>query len=294
MDELTVPSFAKINLVLRVLGRRPDGYHELETIFQTISLHDTLRFRFRPSGSFGLSLEADSPEVPLDQRNLVYKSCLAFHERFPLRCSIEITLQKRIPVESGLGGGSSNAACTLLALSRYCGEPSDTQALVEIAGRLGADVPFFLHGGTALGTGRGDVVEQLSDTPPLPVLIVRPPVSCSTAEIYRKYDEAGLLTAPRNSIKILVRPESLSDLYSHIENDLEKVVFSLYPEFDSIKKRLLDTGAAAAALSGSGSALFGLFRTAEDIEKASHNFPESYQCRFVSRDEYGKAMSNEQ
>ena len=293
MQEFQLPAFAKINLILRVLKLRRDGYHELESLFQTLELHDTLSFRFAPSNHFHVSLDVQDSPIPSDGTNLIYKACRAYHELHPLQHRVEVSIEKRIPVESGLGGGSSNAAATLIALSRLYGWPLGRAKLLAIARKLGADVPFFLYGGTAFGEGRGDRISPWPDFfPGTPALLVLPGVSCSTAVIYRKFDEAGLLTAGRNSIKILLdqRPESLRDFVSHFENDLEKVVFAQYPELDSTKKRLKEQGAAAALLTGSGSALFGLFADSVDRDRASGVFPASVSTRFLSRREYRERL----
>lgn len=283
---ITLPSFAKINLVLRVLGKFPDGYHRLETVFQTIEMHDLLKFVFSPSDRMEIHLQMDHPHVATDSSNLIYRACVAFDRICPVKARIFASVRKRIPPQSGLGGGSSNAAATLIAVSRYLGWPLDQRQLADVASGLGADVPFFLCGGTALGTERGDRIQSLHDATPYQVLLVHPDVVCSTAAIYRKFDEQGALTARTNSIKILAdqRPESQGDFVPLIENDLEKVVFTLYPELDSIKKKLLGSGAVAAALTGSGSALFGLF--AGDHEAVAVEFPTATVTRFVPRSEY--------
>ncbi|HSP06035.1 MAG TPA: 4-(cytidine 5'-diphospho)-2-C-methyl-D-erythritol kinase [Acidobacteriota bacterium] len=293
MHHFSLPSFAKVNLILRIVNRRRDGYHSLQTLFQSLDLHDTLAFRFAPSHHFHVALDVQDSPIPSDGTNLIYKACRSFHEHHPLQHRVEVSIEKKIPVESGLGGGSSNAAVTLIALSRLYGWPLGRRTLLSIARQLGADVPFFLYGGSALGTARGDQISPLPDLwPETPVLLALPGVTCSTAVIYRKYDEAGLLTAGRNSIKILLdqRPESLRDFVSHFENDLEKVVFALYPELDSTKKRLVEQGAAAALLTGSGSALFGLFEEAADRDRASGAFPANVSTRFLSRREYRERL----
>lgn len=289
MQDFEIPAFAKINLILRITGLRRDGYHSLETVFQTLDLHDTLAFHFTPSNFFHVSLDVQDGQIPADGTNLIYRACKAFHEAHALKHRVEVSIRKRIPIESGLGGGSSNAAATLLALSRLYGYPLSRRQLLPIARSLGADVPFFLYGGTGFGTARGDQIKPLQDWfPETPLLLVTPAVSCSTAVIYRNFDEAGLLTAGRNSIKILLnrRRESLRDFVPKFENDLERVVFSLYPELDSIKKRLKETGAIVALLTGSGSALFGLFADAAERDRALGAFPASIATRFVSRQEY--------
>ena len=292
MSELTLPSFAKINLMLHVLGSLPGGYHSLDTIFQTLELHDMLTFRFKTSSAFEFDLVTGLSGLPCDQTNLIFKACDAFHKIHPIQARVEVKLQKNIPVGTGLGGGSSNAAVTLIALSRYFNWPLDRQELLQTAQHIGSDVPFFLYGGTARGEGRGDKIAPLADAIRQEVLVVHPGFTCSTAEIYRKFDEAGLLTEKPNFIKILsdLRPESYRTIVSQIGNDLEPVVFALYPELDSIKKRLLDTGAVSAALTGSGSAVYGLFEKAADLEKAAQQFPARYKTHFLNRTEYERRV----
>ncbi len=284
LAELTLPSFAKINLVLRVLNRRRDGYHSLETIFQTIGLHDVLTFRFFKSSRLHMVLDMGDSAVPADSLNLIWKACHVFNEEHPVRCKIEIAVRKQIPAESGLGGGSSNAAVTMIALSRFLGWPLNRRKLGTLARKLGADVPFFLHGGTALGRGRGDRITQMEDWPSLHTLIVCPDVRCSTAEVYRKVDDAGF--QKKRSFLNYQRPKSTKQLAARIENDLEPVVFALYPELSSIKQNLYEFGAVAASMTGSGSTIFGLFTNEADLERASRQFPESSRTRFVSAAEY--------
>ncbi len=292
MTELTLPSFAKINLMLRVLGRQTDGYHNVDTILQSIELHDTLSFHFTKGGHFEVVLDTGSSGLPADQTNLVFLACEAFNKVHPIPARVEVKIEKHIPMSSGLGGGSSNAAVTLIALSRYLNWPIDRTRLLKLASGLGSDVPFFLYGGTARGTGRGEEIDSVVEASNQRVLVIYPGFSCSTAEIYRKFDEAPLLTENTNFIKITndLKPESYRAIVSQIGNDLEKVVFALYPELDSIKKRLLETGAVAAALTGSGSALFGLFSSASDLEKAAQQFPDRYQTQFLNRSDYERRL----
>jgi 4-diphosphocytidyl-2-C-methyl-D-erythritol kinase len=288
MNELVLPSFAKINLVLRVTGKRRDGYHNLETVFQTVDLHDTLTFRFEPSSHFYLVLDVGRSEIPPDSSNLIYKAAHLFQEAHPVPVRMEVSIEKRIPLQAGLGGGSSNAAVTLIALSRYFNWPLKRTKLLQLARELGADVPFFLTGGTAFGSMRGDRIKKLPDWPSQNLLLVHSALSCSTPAIFRTFDDAGLLTQKHDSIKILFdhRPESLRDLVSLIKNDLEQVVFALYPELDSIKKKIAGTGAVTVSLTGSGSSLFGIYDSAEGLEQAAKQFPFCNRARFVARKEY--------
>ena len=181
-EKLTVPAFAKINLGLRVLGRRPDGYHEISTVFQTISLHDTLTFETAPGGQ--LELVCTDTEIPSDETNLVLRAASALRERFGVTSGARVGLEKVIPAGGGLGGGSSDAAITLAALATLWGVETDAGELAEIGSRLGADVPFFLTGGTALGTGTGTDIRPLADAPKMHLCVVTPDVRVSTAEAY--------------------------------------------------------------------------------------------------------------
>jgi 4-diphosphocytidyl-2-C-methyl-D-erythritol kinase len=288
MVQLLLPSFAKINLILRVLGKRRDGYHSLETIYQTVDLHDDLTFRFHPDDHFHLVLNVGESEIPPDDSNLIYKACHLFHSVYPFSARVEVDIFKRIPLQAGLGGGSSNAAVTLIALSRYFGWPLTRAKLLSLARKLGSDVPFFLYGGTALGTGRGEKITKLNDWPAPPVLLIHSKIPCSTPAIYGAFDEANLLTHGRDSIKIHLdpRPESLREFVSLIENDLEQIVFAQYPELDSIKKSMRELGAVAVSLTGSGSSLFALFDSVEDRDRAAAQFSNCTSARFVNRAEY--------
>jgi 4-diphosphocytidyl-2-C-methyl-D-erythritol kinase len=250
---------AKVNLDLRVLGTRTDAFHELRTVFQTIELHDTLRFAQR-RGAF--TLKCRTPGIPLDESNLVWRAAAGLWKALgndgEPRDTV-ITIQKVIPVLAGLGGGSADAAAALKALARLWGGAPVT-LLREVAATIGADVAFFLSGGTALGLGRGEEIYPLVDLPPHWIVIARPPFGVSTAEAYSWYDEdrtAGL-KEPR---EIQVLPVPWPSRAAQMINDLEPPVVRRHPEISALKTALRDAGAVAAAMSGSGSAVFGLFRS---------------------------------
>ena len=256
---LTVRAHAKVNLDLRVFGTRPDGYHELRTVFQSIELHDTLTCSERP-GAFAITSRAAS--MPLDSSNLVWKAAAALWKvlgRPGEPCDTLVTIDKVIPMEAGLGGGSADAAASLLAFARLWGG-APVSLLREVAASIGSDIPFFLSGGTALGLGRGEEIYPLVDLPVHWVVIVRPAFGVSTAEAYSWYDEdrtAGL-KEPR---EFQVLPVPWPSRAAQMVNDLEPPVMRRHPEIMDIKAALKDGGAVAASMSGSGSAVFGLFRT---------------------------------
>lgn len=267
--KLTVRAHAKVNLDLRVLGVRPDGYHELRTVFQSIELHDTLVCTERP-GPFTLKCRVAS--VPLDASNLIWKAAAALWKALGRAGDVTDTvvqIDKQIPIEAGLGGGSTDAAAALLALARLWGGAPLT-LLREVGVTIGADVPFFLAGGTALGLGRGEEIYPLVDMPPHFVAIVRPPFGVSTAEAYAWYDEdraAGL----REQHEWQLMPVPWPSRAAQMVNDLEAPVVRRHPEITTLKAQLKEGGAVAAAMSGSGSAVFGLFRSrgaAERVVKA--------------------------
>jgi 4-diphosphocytidyl-2-C-methyl-D-erythritol kinase len=263
---VTVRAHAKVNLDLRVLGIRPDGYHELRTVFQTIELHDTLTCAEAP-GPF--TLKCRTPAVPLDASNLIWKSAAALWTALGRAGDVRdttIAIDKRIPLQAGLGGGSADAAATLVALARLWGGAPMT-LLREVGATIGADIPFFLSGGTALGLGRGEEIYPLVDLPPHFVVIVRPPFGVSTAEAYAWYDEdraAGL----RDVRELQLLPVPWPSRAAQMINDLEPPVVRRHPEISSLKAQLRELGAVAAAMSGSGSAVFGLFRSRAAAERA--------------------------
>jgi 4-diphosphocytidyl-2-C-methyl-D-erythritol kinase len=286
--KLTVRAHAKVNLDLRVLGVRADGYHELRTVFQTIELHDTLTCSEKP-GPF--TLKCRTPGVPLDSSNLVWKAAAALWTALGRAGEIRdalVQIEKKIPVESGLGGGSADAAAALMALGRLWGGAPIT-LLREVGATIGADVPFFLSGGTALGLGRGEEIYPLVDLPPHFVVIVRPPFGVSTAEAYSWYDE-DRTEGYRENREFQQLPVPWPSRAAQMINDLESPVLRRHQEIGVLKTQLREAGAMAAAMSGSGSAVFGLFRSRVAAERAvkplSKNGAKALVTRTVSRAEH--------
>ncbi len=262
---LSVRAHAKVNLDLRVFGVREDGYHELRTVFQSIELHDVLTCAERP-GPF--LLKSRSTAIPLDQSNLVWKAAAALWNvlgRAGDPTDTIVTIEKHVPLEAGLGGGSADAAASLLALARLWGGAPLT-LLREVASGIGSDVPFFLSGGTALGLGRGEEIYPLVDLPGHWVVLVRPAFGVSTREAYSWYDEdrAAGLKEPR---ELQILPVPWPSRAAQMVNDLEPPVMRRHPEIADIKAALKAGGAVAASMSGSGSAVFGLFRSRTAAER---------------------------
>jgi 4-diphosphocytidyl-2-C-methyl-D-erythritol kinase len=263
---LAIRAHAKVNLDLRVLGTRADGYHELRTVLQSIELHDTLTCVERP-GAFALKCRVSG--VPLDDSNLVWRAAAALWQALGRAGDPQdtvVTIDKRIPMQAGLGGGSGDAAAALLALARLWGGAPVT-LLREVASRIGADVPFFLSGGTALGLGRGEEIYPLVDLPPHWIVVVRPPFGVSTAEAYAWYDEdrtAGV-KEPR---ELQILPVPWPSRAAQMINDLEVPVVRRHPEIGTLKVALREAGAVASVMSGSGSAVYGLFRSRAAADRA--------------------------
>src|ERR1700722_3363991 len=298
MKSVHVPAYAKVNLRLDVPGRRADGYHELRTIFQAISLHDTLVLQTKREPGIDLCIMGD---VQLagepGPSNLVYRAIQKLSEEIGFRHGVRAVLKKRIPVGRGLGGGSSDAAAALLGLLRLSGKRIESARLLEIASSLGADVPFFLHGGRALGIGRGDEIYPLPDVSPRRhVLVVSPhEISVPTKDAYQWLSEnlSQELTKGEDPTK-LMRFCALcwSPQGGALSNDFEAAVFPRYPRLAAIKRELLQQGAAEASLAGSGSAVFGVYQPPAKARRAARAFPKDqvFLCSTLSRAEYRRKM----
>jgi 4-diphosphocytidyl-2-C-methyl-D-erythritol kinase len=289
-----VPAFAKLNLGLRVLYRRPDGYHEIRTVFQTISLADRLDISFTPARTLRIEVKG-TPEIP---DNLVERAARLVMEALSIQGHVLFNLKKNIPAGAGLGGGSSDAAAVLLALPALAKKVLAGDRLHMLATQIGSDVPFFLHGGTSLGLGRGEELYPLPDLPRERGLLVVPPIHSSTAEAYRDLSP-GLTSIPlQNKLNSFqqevwrgVAGGSVTTSVTTDDNDFEEVVFARHPELRQIKEKLLRYGAKPAAMTGSGSAIFGIFAEAGRLERARKLFPEQrvFPISFLSRAQYRSA-----
>ena len=247
---MRVLSYAKINWSLRITGKRPDGYHDLETLFQQITLHDVLTIERAKS----LSLTCDAPDVPTDDTNLIIRAARALGTP-----AVAIALEKRIPAGGGLGGGSSNAAATLRALDAMFEMRTSPERMRELALELGSDVPFFLVGGTAYATGRGEVLTAMPPVAPVPLLLVLPEERVSTTEAF-----AGIRTYSQPLGAGTYRRMIAGDLFAQpamLTNDFEPAIFARHPALRRYKQHLLDAGAAWAGMTGSGSTIVGAFRS---------------------------------
>ena len=281
---------------MRVLGKRTDGYHELDTIFQTVSLHDRIRISAIETSEIAFS--CDDRSLPTDSHNLVVRAATALRDRVNPKKGARIRLEKRIPTHAGLGGGSSNAAATLIGLTRLWQLGTTTHELIELAARLGADVPFFLSGGTARGTGIGDRIEALEDAPETFLLIVKPNANVGTADAYKALDGRTLTSS--NSKTILSRSDAEgffdNQYLASLQNDFEPVVFALHPEIERARVALVRSGARAALVAGSGAAVFGIFDSENAQRRAIQTIEletgwRVFPCKTVGREHYQAALT---
>ncbi|MDE2027892.1 MAG: 4-(cytidine 5'-diphospho)-2-C-methyl-D-erythritol kinase [Candidatus Omnitrophica bacterium] len=261
MPHLTVHSSAKVNLCLDVLGARPDGYHELRTVFERISLADTITLKSVKTGK--ITIHCSHPHVPKGPKNLVYKAALMLKQDFSISAGLDINIIKNIPVAAGLAGGSSNAAAVLSGLNRLWRLGLGQKELVNYASCLGSDVAFFVYDVSfALGTGRGEIITPLKSPAKLWHLIVTPKVKMYTREVFARLKLK--LTNKKDNVNILLpflRKGDVCRLAGALSNDLEPAILSLRPDFAYLKEKLLDAGALSVCFSGSGPSIYGLVRS---------------------------------
>jgi 4-diphosphocytidyl-2-C-methyl-D-erythritol kinase len=298
MRSVRLPVFAKINLRLEIAGRRPDGYHELRTIFQAISLHDELRLEWtRGCGvevalRAGVDISAADCAVLAGRDNLVARAVEAMRRELGIRRGVRVELTKNIPIGRGLGGGSADGAAALIGMLRLAGEEVPLARLLQIGSGLGADVPFFFFGGRALGVGRGDEVFPLPDGPRRSILVVSPrDIAVNTREAF------GWVSATLTKRRAAPTLWSFCALCwspqgARVANDFEAPVFQRHPRLRRIKRELLRGGAAEAALAGSGSAVFGVFPNPAQARRAARGFPgdQVFVAETLSRAEYRRAL----
>lgn len=265
-DRFSVSAPAKINLFLHVTGRRPDGYHELVSLFCPISLSDRLDFRI---GGRGIEVVCDRPDVPGGPGNLAWRAADRFCRAAGIAPGVFVSIRKRIPAAAGLGGGSTDAAAVLSALNRRFGAPLSPEALRDIAAGLGADVPFFLRPVPAVATGVGDRLRPVSGIPPRWVILLAFRFAVSTAEVYKSLNLA-LTNRPKVTKSFtLADARSWEDAMDRFGgNDLETVTAARHPEIPAAERALTELGAERASMSGSGPTVFGLFREAETARRA--------------------------
>jgi 4-diphosphocytidyl-2-C-methyl-D-erythritol kinase len=290
---ISLQAFAKINLGLRILGKRPDGYHEIRTLYQTVDMHDDLEVELSP-GPDGVHVECRDHAIPSGRGNLVYQACQLWKHARRVKGRIEVRLMKQIPPRSGLGGASSDAAATVVGLEHLSGNRLDLETRLRCGARLGSDVPFFFLGGRVLGCGRGEEVYPLGDLPGRHCLVVFPGFGISTVEAYR---EAGLRLTKHGVARRIqtfgVWSRVPLETWGPAENDFEQVVFAKWPELGKLKRQLIRAGAEIALLTGSGSAVYAIFDSAPKLLRASKSIPASWRAfrtQTLPRAEYQRRL----
>ena len=267
---IRVFSPAKLNLYLRVLNKRADGYHNIITRMQKIDLTDTLEFREK-----GSRVVLKCPGFPQleNNENIIYRAVKSLQEATGINAALEITLHKLIPTAAGLGGGSSNAATTLMTLNKMFALKLSQEKLMAMGARLGADVPFFIYGDQAWASGIGDRLEEAEKLPPLWCVLVNTGVEISTREVYR-----GLNLGLTNPVINYNIPQfsTVTEIGESLHNDLEKVSFGLFPKLKAIKKKMMEVGALGALMSGSGPTIYGLFNREDTAQQAVEVFGKNH------------------
>lgn len=271
-DRVITKAYAKINLTLDVVGRRKDGYHNLETIMQSISLFDLVIIDRMESE---IKITTNVKYLPTNNKNIAYKAADLFFKETGIRSGAKILLHKNIPVGAGLAGGSTDAAAVLVGLNRLYGNPLNQKKLLMLGARIGADVPFCMIGGTALATGIGEKLEHLNNVSGLHVLVVKPKFGVSTELAYKSYDEAEDSIIERPNTEAMLRAiekGNIKEISKNISNVFEKVVGRKYPIIRGIKSTMCNHGALAAEMSGSGSAVFGIFSSSNKADECAKLF----------------------
>jgi len=293
VKSFTLPSFAKINWLLQILGKREDGFHELCTIFQAVSLADEITFE----ESDEISLSCNIQNIPTGETNLIIKAANVLNKEFGVKKGAKIHLEKRIPAPGGLGGGSSNAAVALLGLATLWNLEIEFEKLVELGAKLGSDVPFFFYGGTAFATGRGTEIVSMEDFEEKLLLIVTPDIEVSTSEAFARFNAPYLTNETSKSILKICQNEadSFKSRQKTLSNDFEKSVFEFQPEIGRVKEKLLNLGAQQAVLSGSGASVFAIFDKEETRQATLKALEEETNWRkfavaTVSRSQYREAF----
>jgi 4-diphosphocytidyl-2-C-methyl-D-erythritol kinase len=284
MAPFTVRSYAKLNLALRIVGKRPDGFHELVTLFERIDLHDDMAFASAPDGKF--SIACDDRRVPRDDRNLVWKAAAMLQDGERVIKGARITITKRIPVAAGLAGGSSNAAAALVGLNRLWRLKLPRERLIVYANKLGSDVAFFLHDAPfAVGTGRGEKIRPLACTTKLWHFLVVAKAPLLTKDVYACYaPRRARLTRPDGDVNIMLRSLRKHDpagVGAGLFNDLEAPILALKPNLGKLKARVAGQGVLGVSFSGSGPSIFAVVGTRKDAERLKKIFSKAYPQSFA-------------
>lgn len=283
MSKIKVKAPAKINLTLEVGEKREDGFHPIKSIMQAISLFDFLTIELRPSSTVEISLSGTSRDIPYDSKNLVYKACELFLNKASKICAVDVFIEKNIPIEAGLAGGSADAAGVLYGLNKLFNNIFDKDGLIELCSEIGSDVAFCLFGGTQFATGRGEVLKRVQ-TPDLNLLLIKPKsFGISAKEAYQSFDKLPIQIKKNYSFEMIMAINKGLSLGNFLYNDLELAIKESYPQIGELKEFMINLGCEATLMSGSGSTVFGL------IEDKGIPIPENLnaECFFAKTIDYG-------
>lgn len=287
MKSIKVKTPAKINLTLEILNRRPDGFHDLQSIMQTISLYDYITINAEPSSVTQITLSGTSNAIPYDSKNLAYKACALFLEKIEGNFKIHIHIEKNIPIEAGLAGGSANAAGVFYGLNKIFNNVFTSDELIELCAQIGSDVAFCLFGGTSLATSRGEILKKV-DTPSIKLLLIKPKTfGISAKEAYQKFDALKAKSKLNSTFNMLMAINNKQDITPFLINDLEKAIDKDYPQIRQLKEYMLKLGCKNTLMSGSGSTVFGLLDDFIDLPKNLNA-----ECFLAESIEYGVRVVN--
>ncbi|MBM7557214.1 4-(cytidine 5'-diphospho)-2-C-methyl-D-erythritol kinase [Halanaerobacter jeridensis] len=276
-DKLQLKSYAKINLLLDVLGKYENDYHQVEMIMQTIDLYDKLFFTKIDSG---INIECKHPGVPSGEKNLIYQAASLLRDEFAVESGLKVKVEKNIPVAAGLAGGSSNAAATLVAVNKLWGLGLNTSELEKRGAELGSDIPFCLAGGTQLATGTGTELEKLELDPKLDLVVVNPPFEVSTAEIYKNLNLAEINCHPQvEKLMMALKRDDYRDILSNLENLLELVAINRYPKIEEIKK-IVAAETDRVLMSGSGPTILGFVNSKSKAQEAAASLKQKLDTNY--------------
>lgn len=280
--KITRKAYGKINLALDITGRREDGYHLVRMILQTVDLYDLVTVEQQEEE--GIVLTCDDPRIPTDEKNLAYKAALLMIGAFDLHAGLKIHIEKKIPMQGGMGGGSTDAAAVILAINELFDLHAEPAMLDKIAVRLGADVPFCLRKGTYLAEGIGEKLTALPDAPHGYLMLIVPSFGISTAWAYAKADEKEDLIHPDISDMVAaIEKQDLAQMARGMGNILEQVAVSEYPEIQEVKEKMMRHGALGAMMTGSGSVIFGIFDDPEKVDICFEAFEGETYGKFKSQ-----------
>lgn len=278
---ITIKSYGKINLFLDIKGKLNNGYHEITTVMQSIDLHDLVTIRGKETDE--ILIKCTNPFIPTDHRNTCFKVAKLIKEDYNISAGVEISINKSIPSEAGMAGGSSNAAAVILGLNKLWNLNLSQDEMLDVGIKVGADVPFCTLGGTYLAEGIGEKLTKLNDFVWDNILIVKPEFSMSTAFVYKNLHYVNYNLYKNNNIVDCISNCNFSEAATRLQNTLETVVEKFHPEIKEIKQFLIDNGALASLMTGSGSAVFGLFEDKDLLDKAYEKIIKLYPNTFKTK-----------